>query len=598
MTLARGRRTRPSWIWFPASIAAGLALAAAALLGLAGPTPVACAAGPGAASTMLRFLVVAPDGPDATTAYWRDALGRAGVPYDVLVPSKRAPLTFAGLARGTSGRYQAVVVARSALGALAPGELAALEDYERRFAVRRISSGPESPSARADPLNAQTLSGTAWLTREGRRVFPGLRGPVPVSDARVAGRALGSRPAGSVLLRAGTTPLLSEVRHPDGRQELVDGLVQDPERLHSQLLAPGLIAWASRGVHLGLWRHHLSVQVDDVLLAAFLWDRRAKRPGRPGRAGRVIMTPADVDRAASWSDRAGLRLDLGINASGAESHGGDCTELGQAVIAHRDDFGFFNHTYEHLNLDDAAEGTIVAEIGRNAAWARRNGIPLDPAEVVTGEHSGLANPELPSALRAAGVRWIAADAADSLQVGRRGPAITVPRYPSNIYFDVATRAELLDQYNHRYVGGCRRPVSCLPRPATWDELLRDETGRLLRLVLGNDPRPLFVHQNNLAAQGTLYPFLDEVLRAYRRSVRAALLQPRLAETGRDLLRWRRFRERREGLVAWRAGDRLFLHSPRAVEVPITGLRDGALYGGRRSGWVTVPAGVKTILPVG
>ena len=63
-------------------------------------------------------------------------------------------------------------------------------------------------------------------------------------------------------------------------------------------------------------------------------------------------------------------------------------------------------------------GVIESEISRNIGFARRNGLPIDPTELVTGEHSGLRappqmpddNPRLAGALAEAGNRTLAADA--------------------------------------------------------------------------------------------------------------------------------------------------------------------------------------------
>jgi len=594
--MAPGEPGRRQSLWIPATVLVTLAIIVAATLVLLGPAPVACGSGGATRSMALRFLIVAPRAPDDAAAYWRDILGRAGVPHDVLRPSMRAPLTPAALTRGPVGRYQAIVIAGSALDEMAPAERAALVDYERRFGVRRVSAFPSGGTAVALGLRgAAPLDGVvARLTADGREAFANLRGPVPIERARVRRGSVARQARVRILLSAGRAPLMLSIRHDDGREELVDMVKQNPMRLHSQLLARDLIGWASRGVHLGVWHSYLAVQVDDVLLANLRWD--ADRDSISDRR-RVIMTAADLARAASWSRDRGIRLDLGINASGATSPARDCTPLGRAIIARRAQFGFFNHTYNHLNLDEEDAATITGEILRNVTWAQSNDIPLDPGVLVTGEHSGLANPRLPTALRRTGVRWLATDASAKTAPSRLGYATTVARHPSNIYYDAATRAELLDEYNHRNHDGCRAPRECLPRPATWAEFLRDESRRLLALVLYNDPRPLFVHQSNLAAEGTLYPILDRVLRAYRTTVRAPLLQPTLDESGRALGRQRHWREGQADVVAWRAADRLFLRARRRLDIPVTGLVTDPRRRGGQANWIAVNPDTTKILRI-
>ena len=94
-------------------------------------------------------------------------------------------------------------------------------------------------------------------------------------------------------------------------------------------------------------------------------------------------------------------------------------------------------------------------LGRRAtAWS-----DYDPAELVTGEHSGLRtlpqqpvdNPFLAPALRDAGVRD--AGLRRLPRARRRGPSArprTVPRHPMNVYYNTATYQEQVDEYDWYY----------------------------------------------------------------------------------------------------------------------------------------------------
>ena len=102
------------------------------------------------------------------------------------------------------------------------------------------------------------------------------------------------------------------------------------------------------------------------------------------------MTPTDVDRAIAWSRARGLRLDMVFNGGGSEP--------GDALAARfRDDaavraaFGYINHTDTHANLDCSTSSFIRDQIRDNVAFARALALPVEPTELVTGEHSGLAN---------------------------------------------------------------------------------------------------------------------------------------------------------------------------------------------------------------
>ena len=107
--------------------------------------------------------------------------------------------------------------------------------------------------------------------------------------------------------------------------------------------------------------------------------------------------------------------------------------------------------------------------------------------MVTGEHSGLENPNMPAAMAGTGIRVFA--------LGRLPPARhlhhllgtnvahAAPRYPSNIYYNAANWPDELNEYNTLYVapgvslgntqyptetGHCaaRRRTTCLTTPAT------------------------------------------------------------------------------------------------------------------------------------
>src|SRR5262249_58365803 len=131
-------------------------------------------------------------------------------------------------------------------------------------------------------------------------------------------------------------------------------------------------------------------------------------------------------------------------------------------------------------------------VGSSQGCGRKQGLPkFDPAETVTGEHSGLLSPGLPAALTQTGIRWIASDASRSFEQTTLGPALTVPRYPTNVYYNVGKMAEQLDEYNYVYFEHCTASATntCLTHPATWAEYVRSEASIMLRHVLANDPRP-------------------------------------------------------------------------------------------------------------
>jgi hypothetical protein len=115
-----------------------------------------------------------------------------------------------------------------------------------------------------------------------------------------------------------------------------------------------------------------------------------------------------------------------------------------------------------------------------------------------------------------------------------GPGIrAVPRYPSNVYYNVANRADQLDEYNWIYtappIGGCvpiPQVTTCNAAEVTWEQYLDSETRIMFGHLTGNDPRPHYFHQTNIAQAdpnapatatnvgGTLYAVIDTLLARY------------------------------------------------------------------------------------
>ena len=68
-------------------------------------------------------------------------------------------------------------------------------------------------------------------------------------------------------------------------------------------------------------------------------------------------------------------------------------------------------------------------------------------------------------------------------------------------------------------------TTCRTTPATWTDYVTSENNVMFRHVMGNDPRPHFMHQSNLADYnpalpetdpnqgGILYPVIDGAARA-------------------------------------------------------------------------------------
>ncbi len=540
-----------------------------------------------------RVLLLAAKLGDPEHEMWRDTLTCAGIPFDVHVPGV-SRITDDRLSDGEHARYQALIAATGGLldqvsspymSSLSADEREALARFERRFSIRRIT-GFAYPSPQYG-LGSPTAAGavgdlTAALTAAGRSIFGELRGVVPVDPAAYryqtrplnAGlQSLVTGPDGSVLVGIFTHP-------DDGRQNMVCTVSANSRMIHAQLLRDGMLRWVTRGVHLGHRRHYLSLQVDDVFLANDSW-RNGSCTTIPAR---MRMGADDVAATVAWSQKRGLRPSMAFNAHGADPD----DEFTATLLRHKDSFAWVNHTFGHLTLDAVDLPTLVSEIRLNVEFARAHGLPMDPTELITGEHSGLRNQYMPGALAKTGIRWIADDNSRRPMQEQLGTALTVPRHPTNIYCNVATCADQLHQYDHLSASGSEeRTVAPPARGTTWSEFIGREADMMLFHVLGNDPRPHYVHQSNLSDDRIAFKLLDEVLARVNEYLSIELTHPSLAQAGEELSRqsdWHRALE--AGRVsAYLHGGKVHVRARDALRVPITGAQEvGSDHGPCRSGW--------------
>jgi hypothetical protein len=590
-----------------------LIVACAATVVLLGGAAPARAYAPDARVDLLVLVVT--DGR-ANVAAVTAQMDREGVPYllvDANAPGRPA-ITAAFLSDTVSGqpraKFQAVVLPHES--ALPAAELDALAAYESRFKVRRLNAYTWAHPGVG--LNYAQWSGTvdgmlATVTPAARAAgFGYLRGDlrlddidsvVPESFAALATPA--TPPAGAAYTPFVTLPVpggsgpaasVIGVYAHDGREEMAMTVSLNEYQTHARMLTHGVVEWLTRGVHLGVWRNWFGVHVDDVFMADDRWHTAdnctygddcpaTTTPNTP-----IRMTAADVDALVAWQNAKGLKLDLAFNGQGSVDAGtGD--PLTARLLAQRANLRWVNHTYGHPHLGCEQDGSVTPwqcvtdpatgqpkyvsradieyQIRQNVTWAQGKGISLDATELVTGEHSGLRslpqmpvdNPNLAPALTSTGVRTIAADNSRDPQSRMVGPARTVPRHPMNIFYNVATKAEEVDEYNWIYTsqadggsGICTaNPATStcippLPGPAAFDSYIVPIEARIaLGHIVSGDPRPHYAHQSNITEDRVLYPVLDEVLARYQAgyATNTPLVNPRMAAVAEQLRRadaWR------------------------------------------------------------
>ena len=582
----------------------------------------------GDARVQMRLLLLGLTGAEPAFAAWRGWLTHAAVPFDAVackdLSGPFSVVTDAGT-RNASADYQAVILTDPGLleVALETPERAAFTRLEASQGLRRLIAyaypGPEHG------LGLPRWSGplddvAAAVTEAGRDVFGELRGPLPIDPGSWVYLAEPEPSADFETLVAGPdgTVLVGVHRRRDGREEMVQTFNTNAVQAQGQALRRGQLAWLTRGAFIGYERHYLPIQVDDVLLGNHSWSVGGHRSDRsPG--SRVRMTAADAHRAGQWARDRRLRLDLVCNGAGSlgyEHAVGEPDALLAALREQNDAFGWINHTFQHADIDVLDQSEIEGQIAENVRWARAAGVPLEPAALVTGAHTGLANlavdpPQaenvhLRAALRAQRIRFVACDAsrayrADSGELLAPGTpfllghAVAVPRHPTVLPHDAVTPSQVLDRL--------RAAPDGQPAPVTsFDQVVVAESRRLFGTVLGNDPRPHYFHQSNMIGSGDdtpglLYTLLDAVLARWQTHLADGIpiLQPMLGEVGRLLLRLEAWRglERRGVVRAWRVPDAVEIENRAsvAIEVPLTGTEVGEPDGVSRSGWVSVAPGM-------
>ncbi|MER6432196.1 hypothetical protein ABT272_31430 [Streptomyces sp900105245] len=462
----------------------------------------------------------------------------------------------------------------------------------------------------------------------------------------------------------GNGSLLGEYAH-DGRRELVVTFAYNQYQQQFRLLARGMVEWLTQGVHLGQARNYFAVHVDDVFAPDARWDpERNCTPGDIDCAGGgedtgtpIRMTAADAQYAASWQQSHGFTLDMVFNAGAGEewkSENGGTDALTDQLLRDKAKYRWVNHTYTHMflgcvqdtstvpwscakNADGSTKwvsrSDISGEVADNYTWALQHGLSVDQGELVTGEHSGLKtlpqqpqdNPNLGPALAANGVKWTASDNSRESEQRTVGTGtLTVPRYPMNVYYNVGTKAEMADEYNWIYTsradggsGICEdNPAStCLSRPldtATGftDAIVPAEAHTDLGHVLGNDPRPHYAHQSNLAEDRLLYPVLDRVLADYQglfadNTPIVNLRQSAIGTEMQNRAKWQAALDAGK-VTAYRIGNTVTVTAPSGTQVPVTapeGTKQqqvlgtttfGTAYAGQRSAW-TAPGLLQSAL---
>jgi hypothetical protein len=612
------------------------------VLGIFFLVAVGLAPAPAAAETPvsidMKLLVISADGKEPVFAGIKSILDQTGVPYDTLIASQTA-LTAQTLSDGLgAGRYQGILLTTGNLAyeasqgnwqsALTQAQWQMLWQYEADFRVRQ-STLYTYPAGLPDTygltfIDAVSTDDTllkASLTAAGQQVFSYLNpaNPVAIKNAWTY-RVKPVSTANPVSLLDSTDgnsySLASIYTYPDGRQNLAITTDGNPHLTHTLLLGYGVINWVSKGFFLGERKVYLNAQPDDVMIPDDLWDTVSKTD-TTGQEYR--MTGNDYNKLITWqntlrassSNTAQLRLEMPFNGVGSSGIFPNDT-LTSAIRNRPNQFKWINHTYEHELLTNITYSAALAQLSKNHQVAQKLQFSLYAKDsMIQPEISGLNNPEFLRAAKDFGIRYILSDTS---QPGWNNPSpntgfystyepsiLIIPRYPTNLYYNVTTPAEWVSEYNHFYAPGGQF--------ATWDhalsyaEILDKESEMWVRYMLKFDLNPVMFHQTNLRAYDDKNSLLGDLINVtvgkYNSMYRLPIRNPSQHATG--ILMAARMAYNASGVTGrllLGTTNSIALKTVKAVKVPLTGISYGnnkEVYGGQTISTISLGAnGVATI----
>ncbi len=276
------------------------------------------------------------------------------------------------------------------------------------------------------------------------------------------------------------------------------------------------------------------------------------------------------------------------------------------------------------------QATIYNEIHNNIVAGQALGLPFDATEYLSGEHSGLFllpqqpldNPNFAAALTQAGIKTIGSDASRDNVSRQVGSATTIPRHPTALYYNTATQAQAVDEYNWFYTstanggsGLCEATSTCItpldPATGFTSYIVPTDAAFDMGFILSNDPRPFYAHTTNLTGDRLAYNLLDTILGTYRAAFTPAtpLTNLTLTQAAIELQRQTQWATTgADAVTGYVRSGQITITNTAGVSVPFTapaGTTVGgatlAPYGGEVSAWLapgsktgTLPATVAGI----
>lgn len=585
----------------------------------------------------MKLLVVSADGSEPIFAAIKSILNQVGVPYDTLIASQ-TPLTAQTLSDGLgAGRYQGILLTTGNLAyqaspnnwqsALTQAQWEMLWQYEADFRVRQ-STLYTYPAGAPDnygltPISAADTSTTpinASLTAAGQQLFGYLNPASPVSIKNawtyLAMPVSTANPV-PLLTTADGYAIASVYTYPDGRQNLAITTDGNPELTHTLLLGYGVINWVSKGFFLGERKVYLNAQPDDVMIPDDLWDP-ARLSDQTGLEYRI--TGADYNPLVTWQNNlraanantALIRLEMPFNGVGVSGIFPNDT-LTTAIRNRPNEFKWINHTYDHENLTAITYADALPQLQKNHKVAQQLRFSLYFKDsMIQPDISGLNNPEFLRAAKDFGIRYILSDTS---QPGWKNPSpntgfysiyepsiLIIPRYPTNLYYNVSTPTEWISEYNYFYAPGGLFPT--WDHQLTYAEVLDKESEIWLRYLLKYDLNPVMFHQTNLRAyNGTnsmLGDLIDATLKKYNSMYKLQIRNPSQHEAGNLMAARMAYNDSGvSGRILLEITNSVLLKTIKAVKAPLTGITFGnstETYGGQTISTISLGANGSATIP--
>ena len=245
------------------------------------------------------------------------------------------------------------------------------------------------------------------------------------------------------------------------------------------------------------------------------------------------------------------------------------------------------------------------------------------------------NPFLNAAFAAAGIKYFGSDASKPYPSPPDGPFTTgaytgptfpngasfsepggmaIPRYPTNIYYNVSTNAQEVDEYQTLYDSPTCVPIAnvttCNPAgtPFPITTIIASVDQGMFQHMMGNDPRPHYFHQTNLMSQptgtvngmgnGLFYETMNPLLAEYHKffAANAPIEQLTMAQIGTLLNQQSGWAGANASQVRGSISGNVVTvnNTGAAIDIPLTGVTTaGSAYAGGQSGWVSAPPGTST-----